>query len=155
MMIKHALLLMVVALAIPRIAVADKPKLVVVVAKGSSLTSISRGNLKRCFLGDSVETGGRKLVPFNAPPESPERAGFDQAVLGMSPDEIGRMWTDRKVRAQSPAPRSLPVGHLARVVAKFPYAISYVPANQLTADLQPVAIDGIPHTDARYAVAVQ
>ena len=90
------------------IAGADGKKLVVVVAKGSSVTNMSRSDLKRCFTGESISAGDKTLVPFNAPPNSPDRTGFDKAVLGMSPDEVGRFWVDRKVRGQSGAPRSLP-----------------------------------------------
>src|SRR4051794_7387847 len=87
---------------------ADGKKLVVVVAKGSPVTSVSRSDLKRAFTGESVSVAGKTLVPFNANPGTPERTGFDKAVLGMSPDEVGRYWVDRKVRGQSAAPRSLP-----------------------------------------------
>ena len=143
----------IVLLASIRTARAEGPKLVVVVAKGSKLTSISKSELKRCFLGEPVSASGKQLVPFNAEANHPARSGFDAAVLGMSPAEVGRFWVDRKVRGQSAAPRSLPsMAHVIKVVAKFPNAISYVPADQLTADLQPVAVDGVPDTDSRYAI---
>lgn len=143
-----------IALAWAGTAAAEQ-KLVVVVAKGSSLTSISRAELKRCFLGEPVSTAGKPLVPFNASPNTPERSAFDSAALGMSPDEVGRFWVDRKVRGQSGAPRSLPSNaHVVKVVAKFPNAIGYVPAGQLTPELQPVAIEGVAHTDARYPIKV-
>lgn len=134
---------------------ADGKKLVVVVARGSPVTSISRTDLRRCFTGDRIEAGGKTLVPFNATPSSPERAGFDRAVLGMSPDEVGRFWVDRKIRGQSGAPRSLPSpAHIAKVAAKFPGAIGYLPADRLTPDIQPVAVDGIAYSDARYDITV-
>lgn len=134
-------------------ALADDKKLVVVVARGSSVTNLSRGELRRCFLSEPVSAGGKPLVPFNASPNTPERIAFDRAVLGMSPDEVGRFWIDRKVRGQSAAPRSLPSNaHIAKVAAKFPGAIGYLPADALTADVQAVAIDGVPYTDARYTL---
>lgn len=130
---------------------ADGRKLVVVVAKGSAVTNLSRSDLRRCFLSEPVSAGGKQLVPFNASPNSAERTAFDRAVLGMSPDEVGRFWIDRKVRGQSAAPRSLPSNaHIAKVAAKFPGAISYLPADALTAEVQAVAIDGVAYTDARY-----
>jgi len=136
-----------------RTAFADGKKLVVVVAKGSPVTNIARGDLKRAFTGESVSAGGKTLVPFNANPNTPERTGFDKAVLGMSPDEVGRFWVDRKVRGQSAAPRSLPsAAHVAKVAAKFPGAISYLPADQMTSDIQAVSIDGVAYTDAKYNV---
>lgn len=145
-------------LTLGRTAQADGKKLVVVVviAKGSSVTNLSREDLRRCFLGEPVSAGGKTLVPFNLPPGSPERTGFDKAVLGMSPDEVGRYWIDRKVRGQSGAPRVLPSpAHVAKVAAKFPAAISYLPVDQLTSDVQAVSIDGIPYTDARYNIVAQ
>jgi hypothetical protein len=134
-------------------ASAEHKKLVVVVAKGSSITSISRSDLKHCFMGDSISADGKPLVPFNAEPKTAEREGFDRGILGMSPDEVGRYWIDRKVRGQSGAPRSLPsIMHVQKVVAKFPNAISYLPDDQLTADVQPVRLDGIAYTDSSYAL---
>ena len=71
----------------------------------------------------------------------------------MSPDEVGRYWVDRKVRGQSGAPRSLPsVTYVQKVVAKFPNAISYLPVDQLTADVQPVKLDGTAYTDSNYSL---
>jgi hypothetical protein len=144
-----------IASAIPP-AHADGAKLVVVVAKGSAVTNISRSDLKRCFTGDTVTAGGKALVPFNAAPGTPERTGFDKAVLGMSPDEAGKYWIDRKVRGQSAAPRALPSpAHIAKVAAKFPGAIGYLPADQMTADIQAVSIDGVAYTDAKYNIVSQ
>jgi len=138
------------------VAQADGKKLVVVVAKGSSLTNISRADLKRCFLGDAVSGGGKTLVPFNAATGTPDRVGFDKGVLGMTPDEVGRFWVDRKVRGQSGAPRSLPsAAHMAKVAAKFPGAIGYLPEDQLTSDIQAVQVDGVAYSDARYNIVTQ
>ena len=149
------LVVLAVAIMCLRVAHADVQKLVVVVAKGSKLKSISRSELKRCFLGDPITVGDKTLVPFNSQPSTPSRTAFDQAVLGMSPSEVGRFWVDRKIRGQSSAPRSLPsVGHVMKVVAKFPNAIGYVTADQLTPALQPVAVDGVAYTDDRYAMKV-
>jgi hypothetical protein len=134
-------------------ASADHQKLVVVVAKGSPITNISHSDLKHCFLGDPVADGDKTLVPFNTNPNTSERAGFDRAVLGMSPDEVGRFWVDRKVRGQSGAPRALPSpAYVAKVAAKFPGAISYLAVDQLTADVQPVKVDGVAYTDASYSI---
>jgi len=93
------------------------------------------------------------LVPFNASPGTPERTGFDKAVLGMSPDEVGRFWVDRKVRGQSAAPRSLPsAAHIAKVAAKFPDAIGYLAEDRMTPDIQAVSVDGVAYTDAKYDI---
>jgi hypothetical protein len=146
-----SIVIVLCALAAGQPAFAEGKKLVVVVAKGSSVTNLSRDDLKRCFTSEPVTVDGKPLVPFNASPNSPERTGFDLAVLGMTPDEVGRFWIDRKVRGQSAAPRSLPsAAHIAKVAAKFPGAIGYLTADQLTSDIQAVSVDGIAYTDARY-----
>ena len=132
---------------------AERKRLVVVVVKGSGLTNLSKDDLKHCFLGDPVSGGGKTLVPFNAESKTPDRSGFDRAILGMSPDEVGRFWIDRRVRGQAGAPRSLPsVAHMQKVVAKFPGAIGYVTVDELTADLQPVKIDGVDYTAPGYSL---
>lgn len=146
-----ALLLLSLAAAPAR---AESPRLILVVARGAAVTSLSRAELRRCFLGERVEAGGRYLVPFNAEPSTPLRIAFDGAVLGMTASEVGRLWVDRKVRGQSAAPRALPgPAHMLKVVAKYPGAIGYLPADQLTPAVQPVAIDGIPASDPRYLLA--
>lgn len=152
--IKTKLLLICLAtLTTTASAAAESKKLVVVVAKSSPMSSISRSDLEHCFTGDPVSGGGKTLVPFNFVAATPERAGFDKAVLGMSPDAVGKFWIDRKIRGQSGAPRSLPSpAHVAKVVAKFPGAIGYLPVDALTADVKPLAIDGVAYTDARYNV---
>lgn len=138
-------------LAGARTATAGRQKLVVVVAKGSPVTSISLTDLKRCFLGDRVTAHDRVLVPFNSPPRTSERTGFDRSALGMSPDDVGRFWIDRKVRGQSGAPRDLPsVAYVTKVVAKFPGAIGYLAVDALGPDVQPVLVDGVAYTDAAY-----
>jgi hypothetical protein len=149
----RALAIVIIA-ALCSTAFADGKKLVVVVARGSAVTEISRSDLKRAFLNETVTVSDTALVPFNAQPNTAERAGFDRAVLGMSPEQVGRFWVDRKVRGQGGPPRSLPSNaHIAKVVAKFPGAIGYLPVDQLTPDVQPVAVDGVAYTDPRYGIS--
>jgi hypothetical protein len=149
---QRGLIVLVALLGLVRLAAADREKLVVVVAKTSSVTNISRVDLKRSFLGDPITVGGARLAPFNAEPNSDERAGFDLGVLGMTPEEIGRFWVDRKVRGQGAAPRSLPAIHLAKVIAKVPGAIGYLRVDQLTADVKAITVDGVAHDSARYTI---
>jgi ABC-type phosphate transport system substrate-binding protein len=130
--------------------------LVVVVGKDAKISSLSHAELRRVFTGTVVTAGGQRLVPFNYPPATPERSGFDRTVLGMSPQQVGRFWVDRKVRGEPPAPRALPsAAHVAKVVAKFPGAIGYLPADQVTADVRVVAVDGLRPGDHGYPLAVE
>ena len=153
--IVKGLLVLAVILGLVRLASADGKRLVVVVARASSVTNVSRLDLKRSFLGEPITIGNTRLAPFNAEPNSDARAGFDLSVLGMTPDQIGRFWVDRKVRGQGAAPRSLPAIHLAKVIAKFPGAIGYLQVDQLTADVKPIKVDGVAHGDPRYSIVTR
>ncbi len=141
--------------AAPNRALSGPKHLVIVVASGSPITNISHSDLRRAFTMDPIALGGRKVFPFNYGPGARERVVFDASVLGMSPDEVGRFWVDRKVRGELSAPRSLPsTAHMLKVVAKFPGAIGYVPEDELTNEVQPVTIDGIPHTSPAYPITM-
>lgn len=71
---------------------------------------------------------GSPIVPINAPPGSDMRVQFDNVVLRLSPDEVGRFWIDRRVRGLGMPPRH--VGEpstIVRVVEKLNGAIAYAP----------------------------
>lgn len=139
-------------------AAGDKARrpMAVVVATGAKVQGVSRADLRRCFSGTIVYAGGIRLVPFNHPPTTKVRAAFDRTVLDMSPDEAGRFWIDRKIRGQSAAPRALPTSsYVNKVVAKFPGAISYLPADEVGAELKVLAIDGLLPGDAGYPLTVE
>src|SRR5262245_17233567 len=147
-------LLAVVLLAARAAIAAPTVKLVVIVATGSPIKNISKGELKKVFMSDNAVMEGKKLVPFNMSPGPPDRGAFARAVLGMSDEAMQRFWIDRKIRGQPGAPRSLPSADVAiKVAAKFPGAIAYVPAQALTRDVQSVKVDGIAHTDPAYTIA--
>src|SRR5512147_1403303 len=78
----------------------DSVPLAVVVSSSLPVDGMSFGDLKRLYMGTSVMAGGKKLVPLTYPKDSPERARFDKAVLGMSPDQVALYWIDRKIRGQ-------------------------------------------------------
>lgn len=151
-MSRSTIVLVVLAiLAITSGRAAAGPRLVVVVAKDSKVTSISRSDLRRCFSGDSVIVTDQRLVPFNLPPSSSDRVTFDRVILLMSPEQVGRFWVDRKIRGQSQAPRALPSAHhTVKIVARFPGAIAYIPIDQVTADVKVIAIDSVQPGAAGY-----
>ncbi|MFT3926430.1 MAG: hypothetical protein QM778_28050 [Myxococcales bacterium] len=121
---------------------ADDPIVVVVSAK-SSQKDLSMGKLRRIFLNQATDDDDRnRFLPINAMAKSSLRVRFDQVVLDMSADEVGRYWVDQRIRGSQP-PRTVPDFALVRgVVAKWPGAIAYLPASQLRADVKALAIDG-------------
>jgi ABC-type phosphate transport system substrate-binding protein len=71
---------------------------------------------------------GTPIVPINAPPGSDLRVQFDQVVLRLNPDEVGRFWIDRRVRGLGMPPRHLgEPSTIVRVVEKLNGAIAYAP----------------------------
>jgi hypothetical protein len=131
-------------------------RLVLVVAKGSRVVDLSRNELRRLYMSEPVVVSGIKLVPFNYTPGTPERVAFDRAALGLSPDQVGRLWIDRRVRGQLPAPRAMPsVAYMIKVVEVFPNAIGYAPENKLSSLVQPVLIDGVSYRDPSYVINAQ
>jgi hypothetical protein len=137
---------------------ADVPPgtLVVVVGQATGVTDLTTGDLRRMYLGESVSSGATTLVPFNASPNSAERNAFEKLALGMSSDELGRFWVDRKIRGQSDPPRALPSpAYVVKVVAKFPAALSYITVDKITPETKPVKIDGKTYTDPGYPLAAR
>lgn len=125
--------------------------LAVVVGLKTSLVNISRAALKRLFLAETDNISGTVLVPFNMAGSAPERAIFLKAILAMSADQETKYWIDRRIRGQSGAPRSAPnTETLLKVAAKFPKAITYVPAGAVKSDVKVLRIDGKLPSDPGY-----
>jgi ABC-type phosphate transport system substrate-binding protein len=142
-----------VLVALSRVAPAHAAEggLVLVVGKGSPITNLSKADLNHIFAGDLNKVDGQPVVAFAMAPNSPERRAFDQAVLGMTPEEVSKYWIDRRIRGQGNPPKSAPSAEvMVKVVSSYPAAIGYVPVSALTPALKPVTIDGKPYTDRAY-----
>src|SRR5512147_1465848 len=125
----------------------------VVVAKSFPVDGISLGDLKRLYMGNPVQAGGKNLVPLTYPKAAPERVAFDEAVLGMSADEAGRYWIDRKIRGQSGPPKAVDsAGAILKVVAKVEGAIGFVKAGAVTPDVKVLRVDGKLPSEGGYRV---
>lgn len=89
--------------------------------------------------------GGQRIVPFNLPPGSRHRRGFDQATLGLGSEQVARFWIDRRIRGGGRPPRQLSSPALmVRVVGALPGAIGYVPESTPIGNLKVLAriVDG-------------
>jgi hypothetical protein len=125
--------------------------LAVVVSASAPFQELSTAELRRVFLGQTVEKGGVKLIPLNHPIKGAHRTRFDRAVLRMSPDEVGRYWVAERIRGARSAPKSVSSSALLlKVVAKIPGAISYVPASEVRPGVKVVRIDGKLPGDSGY-----
>jgi hypothetical protein len=130
----------------------DRALLAVVVAKSSAIQDLSLAELRRIFTneGDS-DRSGQRYVPFNHPPHTTDRAGFDQVVLGMSADDVSQFWIDRKIRGLPGPPRSIDsLSLLLRLLARLPGGIGYARPAQLTNDVRAIRINGKLPNEAGY-----
>jgi len=88
---------------------------------------------------------GQRIVAFNYAPNTQLRETFDRQVLQMEPTRISRYWLDRMIRGESEVPRKVSTPDLmAKVVAKLPGSIGYVPSGSAGKDVRVVArvVDG-------------
>jgi hypothetical protein len=140
----------------PRHASASR-LLVVVTQKTSALSDLSLRELKRLYQSEPVNgPDGNPLVPLNQVLGTPARVDFDQLVLKMSPDVVARYWVDRKIRGQTGAPKAIPsLDLLRRAVAGVPGTLTYLSANDVTAELKVVTVDSKRPTDAGYVLQIQ
>lgn len=150
-----SLFLLALALApwhVARVQATNTAALVVIVAAASPVKDISAANLRRAFLGEGLDSGGgKRFIPLNHPPGTPTRAAFDRAVLGLAPDQVGAFWIDRKIRDQSPPPRTAPSAELAaRIAASLPGAITYVAPAMVNPSVKVLTIDGKAPGQAGY-----
>jgi hypothetical protein len=130
----------------------DRIVLVVVVAKGSAVQDLSLTELKRIFINEGDSDGsGQRYIPFNHPPHTTDRVGFDKVVLGMSADDVSQFWIERKIRGLPGPPRSVDsLSLLLRLIARLPGGISYARPAQLTAEVRAVRVNGKLPSDADY-----
>jgi hypothetical protein len=130
----------------------DRVVLAVVVAKTSPVQDLSMAELRRIFTNEGDSDGsGQRYVPFNHPPHTPDRAGFDQRVLGMSEDDVSQFWIERKIRGLPGPPRSVDsLSLLLRLIARLPGGIGYARPAQLTADVRAVRVNGKLPNDTDY-----
>jgi ABC-type phosphate transport system substrate-binding protein len=130
--------------------------LAVVVGKDSSIDGLSMYELKRLYLGDDIRPGGKRALPLNRGAKTAEREGFDESVLGMTPEQSARYWIDRRIRGKSGAPKAVePASVVQRVVSKLPGAISYVRLKDVDANsVKVIKINGKAPGDAGYPVVL-
>jgi hypothetical protein len=131
--------------------------LAIVVGKDSKIDNLSRTLLRRAYLSERP-TGpdGKRLIPLNHPPRTPDRVGFDRIVLDMNPDQVGRFWIDRRIRGGAHPPRVVDnVTTLRRLLSQLPGTLAYLRPNQLDDSVKAIAVDGKELDDERYPVVYQ
>jgi len=130
-------------------------RLQLVTAKASPIRDLSFADLRQMYRGKRISIAGVKMIPFNHPPGTPDRIGFDRVVLGMGPEEVGRYWVDQKIRGGDAPPRTIDsVSLLLRVVAALPGAFAYVREGFGSPELKVVSLEGKLPGDAGYLLVL-
>jgi hypothetical protein len=154
-----SLLALVAALVVALLALAPRPvsagnevSLAIIVSPNSKVTNISLADLRRVFQSERLtDPDGNRLIALNHPPKTVDRMGFDQVVMGMDADAVGRFWIDRKIRGGSGPPRTVEsLATLRRVVEKLPGAIGYIRPGQLSNEVRAIRVDGKLPEDGGY-----
>lgn len=108
--------------------VAERQSLVVIAHPALKASSVHVSELRALFLRQTEQLGGERACPINYPAGQPLRLDFDERVLGMNEDEVGRYWVDARIRGFGVPPRTIPMPQLVvRAVAVLPGAVGYVP----------------------------
>lgn len=125
----------------------------VVVSKDITVEGMSLYELKRLYLGNDMIVDGKRAVPLNRGSQTSERKGFDESVLGMSPEDVARHWIDQRLRGKKGAPKAVePASVVKRVVSKLPGAIGYLRLSEIDSSVKVLEIDGKKPGDAGYPV---
>lgn len=154
MLLAGALIGILLALAPRPVRASNDVALAVIVAPTSKLTNIPLSDLRRVFQSERVtDPDGNRLIALNHPPRTVDRVGFDQVVMGMDPEAVGRFWIDRKIRGGSGPPRTVEsLATLRRVVEKLPGAIGYIRPAQLSNEVRAIRVDGKLPEDPGYPI---
>jgi hypothetical protein len=139
----------------PLQAAPSNDTLALVVAKDNALRAISMRDLRRLYLGEDLEgPDGKRLIPLNHDRGAPERVAFDEKVLGMDPDEVGRYWIDRKIRGQSGPPKTVsPSARLRAAITHVDGTLTYLRVGDVQEGMKVLSIDGKAPGDPGYALA--
>jgi ABC-type phosphate transport system substrate-binding protein len=125
----------------PAVASDATDSFVVVVNPGVPVAKLSASELEAIFsCARKSWPDGSNISAFSYAPENATRRAFDTVVLRMSPDEVARFWLDQRVRGGARPPRQVPdPGLAARLTAKLPGSIAFLPESLATPGLKVVA----------------
>ena len=149
------LLVLATLSAAPGLPAQPRPaaRLLVLMAAAAGVTDIEQSTLRRAFESNPTEVKGIRLIPFNHNVGHPARIELDRSLLGLEPSQVGRYWTDRKIRDMVLPPRTIPsVELLLRVLVSLRGAIGYaeLDPSAVPPGVRALAIDGKKPSDPSY-----
>jgi hypothetical protein len=140
-MLKNVFVVITALGALARSSAAASDEIAVIVNKDSDVRELSPEQLEAIFtMSQRQWNGGANIAAFNYAPGNEIRIEFDRVVLHLSPKEVGRFWTDQRIRSGIHAPRQVNDPALVlRLTTKLTGAIGYVPAGIVSSSVKIVA----------------
>jgi hypothetical protein len=111
-------------------AASPPPPFLVVAHASLGVNAVEVSELRDLFLRRTEALQGQQCVPLNYPSGAELRVLFDDKVLRMTPDQVGRYWVDLRIRGGGRPPRTVPTAEIMlRVVGALRGAVGYVPGD--------------------------
>lgn len=119
----------------------DAEDILVVVHARSRIDQLSAHQLEAIYTRSTTRwDDGSLIIPFNLADSSPTRHRFDQVVLRLTPQQIGRFWLDQRIRGLGAPPKQVPdAALLVKVIERLPGSIGYAPSSRRTPGVKVVA----------------
>jgi ABC-type phosphate transport system substrate-binding protein len=114
----------------------------VIVNPANSITSMSKGELKRVFTGKMKQVGGNKAVPVNMNYDTPTAKIFISDVTGNDVAKYKKFWVDQMIKGKGTAPMikgNIP--GVKAIVSQIPGAIGYIPVADVDATVKKIDVN--------------
>lgn len=103
----------------------------VVVARSSSIETMSPGKVRDIFLKRKSFEEGVRLVPVNLVGDESPRREFESLVLQMDRDAINRYWINNHFQGVSPPATQASLQSMKRFIENVEGAIGYLPIDMV------------------------
>ncbi|WP_035231817.1 hypothetical protein [Alcanivorax nanhaiticus] len=110
---------------------------VVVVAKGSPITSLSENQLRQLYLQGSGRIAGNSVKALDLPEDSSTRKEFYLAAVGKTPAQMKSYWARMIFTGRGAPPRMVSGDRAMQVMLENnPELVGYLPGNQVSSGLK-------------------
>ncbi|WP_146071891.1 type 2 periplasmic-binding domain-containing protein [Marinobacterium lutimaris] len=116
--------------------------ILVVVSKDSTVNTISKRELVDLYMGRVHSLpDGSPVMKIDAPVDSPVRAAFYQALIGMKVSEVNAYWARLMFTGRATPPMSVTKsGDIAALLANNPNALGYLPEDSENENLKTIFV---------------
>lgn len=112
-------------------------ELMVVTSNQSTITELTKSEVRQIFSGQSRQIGGNRVQPLDLPSSSNFRETFYRELMGRSPEQMRAYWTRLIFTGQGQPPREVSgaqeMSTLLNSSAEF---IGYLPATEVGSNMK-------------------